>query len=279
MTGEQRQHIISAFWQGFAAGMSTPAFVIPPAEYLTSLDATWTSQDVANHVRADIDGIPLVKLGDWLLSASGMSALSLTAQLGSDRYEGTLLVAEAGAGYNVSVWELGGMEVFLVSAQFAMMGLPEPGTYMIDLWSMEGLEDCEVCAALRNVTITDSAIKWSGMTDGLETATMPLGDIELIFAKVSDAVPSTNLSDYTGISIFYQDGSSETVDIGDESDNASLKKIAEDSSYISLGGIYAFMVLVDSVDLDGLVLTKGVWFLKIDDEAFISGISGNFTNE
>ena len=278
MTQEQAQHLTSAFWKGFTAGLSTRPIVSPPADYLTSLDATWAAQDVANNPRATVEGIPFVKLGDWLLSANGMSLLTLAIQFGSDSYELTFAGATTQPGLNLSLWTLGDLQGYLVSAQYAMMGLPEPGTYLIDLWSDDTLADAIVTAKLEdgNVKITNTSITWTGLSDGLETASVPFGDSTLTYVKVSYTVPSTNLSDYTGVTVV-SDGSVQELDISDEGDYAAYKTITDDS-YITLVLLYAMIVYVDSIEMDGTVLTKGVWFVKVDDTTYTKQIEGNFSN-
>lgn len=268
MTDEQRQRIISAFWQGFAAGISTSAIPSPPAEYLDAIDETWTAQDVANNVRVTVDGMPLVKLGDWLLSVDCMSNLILSAKLGTESYELTLWAAVAETGYNVSVWSVADMELVLLSCQVAVMGVPEPGTYFVDVWSMDGLADCEVSAKMNPNVIT-----WNGEIGDLETVSTSYGT----YVKVSDTVPSTDLSTYTSVTIV-SNGELTVYDISDEGEHSTFKTVTDDS-YITLALLFARVVYVDSVEISGGVFTKGVWFLKADETSYTQKITGNFSDE
>lgn len=281
MIAEQRNNIISAFWKGFAAALATPAALPPEIEEKDVY--VWTPLDVAGNLRVEADGMNFVKLGNMVFTQAEVMTMELSGTGGGSTYTFNLLGCYQQDVVCLAMYEVAGMDIILVSIPYAVdfdgIIIPEMGTYIIDIWQL--LPDAELTMRLVEVGISSTAITWGGNIGNLPTVQADLDGTPIYYVRMSDKIPSRNLSDYHSVSCALY-GEVQTIDISDGADSAEYYKTLVDDSYIAIAFLFAYIVLVDSVDIDGVVLTKGVWFLYAEEEGqtlMTNQITGNFTHE
>ena len=133
----------------------------------------------------------------------------------------------------------------------------EVGTYL----NSEAIDEVSVSIGGRlksTVVITENSIKWDGNTRGLECVQDQVSETNNIrFCKVSDEIPSTDISAYKSLVGYDTDDGYFTF----STEDANTFVLSEDGTYMNLFLVLGLVIFDDEISLKEAVFSKGVWFM------------------
>ena len=219
-----------------------------------NLPITWyAGTDYSNLTTAtDAEGnVFAYKISDYAEPMENLEGVEMQALLENMQQwivlDNTLLTEMAEGAYKIADFLLINLKE---NNQVDGIIIPETGLYM----SSEVIDVLSFIIGGKfesKVEETETSISWNGMESNLECVQSTLNQLDY-YCKVSEEIPSTNVSDYIEFTYKYND---------QEKIEDTFPK-ANDGTYISLFIEGGAIVFDDTNGFGRANLTKGVWFLK-----------------